>query len=84
MTEAEYLDAVEFVGSIRPDIQIPTREKLRFGGIVGEAEITDCVSRSRSPWFGGQFGFVLANARPLPFRPIRGQLGFFQVPEHLA
>lgn len=47
------------------------------GGIVGEAEIVDCVQASRSCWFFGPFGFVLRNARPLPFRPCRGQLGFF-------
>lgn len=48
-----------------------------MGGIVGEAEIVDCVTESSSPWFFGKFGFVLRNARPLPFRPCRGQLVFF-------
>lgn len=47
------------------------------GGIVGEAEIVDCVTESKSPWFVGPYGFVIRNARPLPFRPCRGQLGFF-------
>lgn len=47
------------------------------GGIVGVAEIVDCVSVSRSPWFVGKYGFVLKNAQPLPFRPCRGQPGFF-------
>lgn len=47
------------------------------GGIVGVAEIVDCVTRSDSEWFVGPFGFVIANARPLPFIPCRGQLGFF-------
>ncbi len=54
-------------------------ENMDKGGIVGEAEIVDCVSRSDSPWFVGPFGFVIRNARPLPFRPLRGQLGFFRV-----
>ncbi|KFC64012.1 hypothetical protein FG93_05522 [Bosea sp. LC85] len=48
------------------------------GGIVGEAEIVDCVERSDDPWFVGRFGIVLRNARPLPFRPCKGALGFFE------
>ena len=47
------------------------------GGIVGEAEIVDCIERSDDPWFVGPFGIVLRNARPLPFRPCKGMLGFF-------
>jgi hypothetical protein len=57
-------------------IKIPS---LLYGGIIGTAEIVDCVSRSKSPWFCGPFGFVLANPRPLPFQPCRGQLGFFEI-----
>jgi hypothetical protein len=52
-----------------------------MGGIVGIAEIVDCVAESKSPWFFGKFGFVLKNARPLPFIPLRGQLSFFEVPQ---
>lgn len=51
------------------------------GGIVGSAEITDCVTAHPSPFFSGHYGFVLANAKPLPFRPLRGQLSFFEVPD---
>jgi hypothetical protein len=47
------------------------------GGIVGIAEITDCVRRHRSKWFHGPFGWVLARARRLPFKPCKGQLKFF-------
>lgn len=47
------------------------------GGIVGVAEIVDCVTSSRSPWFVGEYGFLIRNARPLPFMPCRGALGFF-------
>lgn len=56
-----------------------TPGKLYRGGIVGVAEIVDCVRASTSPWFMGPVGFVLANARPLPFRVCKGQLGFFDV-----
>lgn len=54
-------------------------EAFDYGGIVGEAEIVDCVTASASDWFYGPFGFVLRNARPLPFQPYRGRLGFFEV-----
>lgn len=57
------------------DIDAP--ETYDRGGIVGEAEIVDCIDRSDDPWFVGPFGIVLRNARPLPFRPCKGMLGFF-------
>ena len=60
------------------DGDLPRLASLEYGGIVGEAEIVDCVHRSQSPWFFGKFGFVIRNARPLPFRPCKGQLGFFE------
>lgn len=47
------------------------------GGIIGVAEIVDCVEASTSPWFMGRYGFVLENVRPAPFIPVRGALGFF-------
>lgn len=55
-----------------------TRMGYQIGGIVGIADIVDCVTESASPWFFGRFGFVLANARPLPITPVPGQLGFFK------
>ncbi|UPK31846.1 ASCH domain-containing protein [Bradyrhizobium sp. 186] len=48
------------------------------GGIVGVAEIVDCVDSSGSPWFVGRYGFVIRNARPVPFIPVKGALGFFK------
>jgi len=59
--------------------EYPGSSSLPVGGIVGEAEIVDVVRQSGSPWFFGPLGFVLKNARPLPFMPCRGQLGFFDV-----
>jgi hypothetical protein len=51
---------------------------LGWGGIVGQAEVVDCVSTHPSRWFVGPFGFVLTNARPLTLRPCPGRLGFFR------
>ncbi|MBX9757229.1 MAG: ASCH domain-containing protein [Beijerinckiaceae bacterium] len=60
-------------------VDIPwSLDDLPRGGIVGVAEIVDCVTSSRSPWFMGQYGFVLRNARPIDFIPCKGALGFFR------
>jgi hypothetical protein len=54
--------------------------RLERGGIVGMATVTDCVNASKSKWFNGPWGFVLADVLPVPFVPFRGSLGFFEVP----
>lgn len=57
---------------------MPYRKNLDYGGIIGYAEITDCVTESDSPWFiSGNNGFVLTNPVKLPFTPCKGKLGFF-------
>jgi hypothetical protein len=55
----------------------PAREEIQTRGIVGSVEIVDCVTKSRSYWFSGDYGFVLKNARRTRFRPMTGMLGFF-------
>lgn len=81
----EYLDAADFArDAITPEyrekqdkLMLPALRTIERGGIVGEAEIVDCVSVSDSPWFIGEWGFVLRKAKPLPFVPCKGALGFF-------
>jgi hypothetical protein len=63
----------------RLGIDQPDRHDLSYGGIVGRVDVVDCVEKSKSPWFGGTYGFVLRNARRLRFRPVKGQLGLFSV-----
>lgn len=58
-------------------LEPPPAKGIERGGIVGIANIVDCVKQSKSPWFFGDFGFVLTEQRPLVFMPLRGQLGFF-------
>lgn len=61
------------------------------GGIIGVADLVDVVHESErhrlpdlaKPWFFGPYGFILENARPLPFTPYKGQLGFFDIPYDL-
>lgn len=79
MTRAEYDGARFFAHRIRPHMMFPDLTAFERGGIVGEAELVDCVTDSGSPWFCGPIGFVLRNAKPLPFRPYTGALGFFEV-----
>jgi hypothetical protein len=95
MTRAEQEDAIAFaVAAIKADPRNAeagkrtTLRELGFafddlsrGGIVGSVEIVDCVSKSDSPWFVGEFGFVLRDPQVLPFTPWKGQLGFFDVPQ---
>lgn len=76
-TKSEYQDAVSTVRHIDPSIVIPRLEDLERGGIVGRCDLTDCVDKSDSPWFFGRYGFVLKDAKPVEFEPLKGALGFF-------
>lgn len=49
------------------------------GAIIGEVDLVACVTESKSPWFVGKYGFVLAN--PVAYEkpiPCKGALGFFK------
>lgn len=65
--------------------QVPDMAELPLGGVVGMAKLVDCVTESPSPWFmggaanGGGFGFVLTDAKPMPFLSWKGKQGFFNV-----
>lgn len=48
------------------------------GGFVGVCGFSDCVEETDSEWFVGPYGYVVKDARPLPFLPWRGMLGFFK------
>lgn len=74
----------DFVRATRPDIPLPAPADFLRGGIVGMATLTDCVSAMNSDWFYGRFGFVLAEPTPLPFKQVRGQLSFFDVPYEIT
>ena len=74
----EYDACREMALRIQPSIQFPKIGDLQRGGIIGKADIIDCVSYSASPWFVGRCGFVLVNQRRTEFQPCRGMLGFFK------
>jgi hypothetical protein len=59
----------------------PAEENLIFSEIIGLVDLVDVIESSRSKWFGGPFGYVLTNPRPLskPI-PCKGALGIWNVP----
>lgn len=87
MTNREWDEAMDFIDRAFPvplASQIGRRRSAtgsldaKRGGIIGVAEIVDCVEASASPWFFGRYGFVLSNVRPVEFIPVKGALGFFK------
>jgi len=49
------------------------------GCIIGEVDIVDCITESKSPWFVGKFGYILKNPKPYEMpMPCKGKLGFFE------
>lgn len=81
MTDDDYHRATHVAGIINPPLRLPLPQDLHKGGIIGQVEIVDCVAISKSRWFDGPYAFVLANPKPLEFRPCKGQLKFFE-PEY--
>lgn len=89
LTVADYDAAMLFIEAfVDPALvnQVPDMAELPLGGVVGVATLTDCVQDHPSPWFTGReelngagYGFVLADARPIPFLPWKGRLGFFNI-----
>jgi hypothetical protein len=78
---------------LKPLLEVMPRRHYEFsqGGIVGVFTITDCWSLGQfkgkgidNPWFFGPYGFVVKDARPLPFVPLRGFQRFFKVPEEVV
>jgi len=59
------------------------RDDFQYGGIIGVADIVDCVKEHKSKWFDDHhYAFVLKNATPVKFYPLKGKLGFFRVKDN--
>lgn len=72
---------------------VPPLGTLTRGGLCGVATLTDLIhrggiarvgmpyqhARATDRWYMGDYGFVLDDVRELPFVPMRGHLGFFEV-----
>lgn len=69
-----------------PTIPMPQPNEFDRGGIVGKTALLDCVApfselpENVDAWYFGEFGFLLGESEPLPFRPIKGKLNFFDTP----
>jgi hypothetical protein len=59
-------------------IEVRRGEQVRFVLQNNGEEDHEFVLAVLAPWFTGPVGFVLAAPRALPFRPLRGALGFFE------
>lgn len=89
LTKAEYEFYIDFMEELNfnGDIEvftIPEMHEFVRGAILGTVEIVDCVQKSDSPSFQGEFGFVLR--KPIPLKipiPFRGTLGFWEVPKKI-
>lgn len=68
------------------DVELPRgtprpAEELPLGAIVGSAVIEKVVTRMRSPWFQGPFGWLLSDVRRLRSPvPCLGRLGLWLIP----
>jgi hypothetical protein len=71
----------EPVESIEKRHRIEVPRDLPLGGVVGVVDLVDIIERSDDPYFTGPLGWVFANARVLPFRPVVGRLGLFEADE---
>ncbi len=82
---ADWCEATEnfiyriFDADVPHDIPRLALHPKQFGAIIGEVDITGCVTESKSPWFVGPYGFALVN--PILYEqpiPCKGRLGFFE------
>ncbi|MES0071855.1 hypothetical protein [Mesorhizobium sp. M0058] len=75
MTREEYEDCADLCQSL--GFTCPPAAELDRGGIVGVGTLVDIVTEFDSPWFFGPKGLIIADARPVEFIQVGGQLGFF-------
>ena len=59
-------------------VTCPRPEALPRGAIMGAVTVTDIVTASDSPWFGGPCGLVLTDPTPCEPIPAKGALGYFR------
>jgi hypothetical protein len=81
MTAKEYDDAIKFAATHCGAVRLPAFASLKRGGIVGGARLVAVVRKSTSPWFTGPLALRLEKPYTLPFKPLAGQLGFFEAGE---
>ena len=99
-TREEYAKAADFIEWANVGQRPPPLAELPRGGIVGIATLYGFADHNGdgrmfdpnvaariihdSPWYVGPWGWFLTDRKPLPFTPLKGRLGFFDVPEELV
>ena len=76
-------EAWQWVRRRFPGITMPAQSELQTGGIIGSVLYTGSLNYAMpnpNPWWTGPCGWHLEDPTPLPFTPLRGQLGLFDVP----
>lgn len=58
---------------------IPKPDDCIRGAIVGIVELIKCERNYPSPWYQGEWAWVLDNAEHFPPVPYKGRLGLFEV-----
>ena len=68
--------------SLPEGVRSPDTDALTLGAVIGVVDLVDVVEQSRSRWFIGPLGLVLAKPRPLE-RPVpcRGALNLWNLPD---
>lgn len=59
------------------------RHTLLTGGIIGMVDLVACVTEYDSMWFDGPYGWVLRDARRLPFIEHRGNVSLMRASPEL-
>jgi hypothetical protein len=59
-------------------VTVPRPDALPRRAIIGSVEVTEIVTESDSPWFGGKAGLALRDPVPCEPIPAAGALGYFE------
>jgi hypothetical protein len=67
-------------------IVLPDPKSLLYGYVLGIVDVVDCIHHSDSPWFFGQYGWVIENSREFetPFQATGGRMFWYWHPPALA
>ena len=69
--------AMKMIKTFKTMDNLPT---LETGGIIGKVNLVDIKDSSDSQWYNeGCKAWVLENPQVLPFVPLKGKLGLFNV-----
>src|SRR6202030_4196963 len=81
MTRPCYEWACKEIKKISPRVKVPSYEAMARGAIIGLVDIISCEEHTKSKWHVAKnYGFVLANARPLrKLISCNGRLNFWEV-----